>query len=40
MRRIDYSHPDLEPNMWINKEEIPGDGIDNDMNGYVDGTVR
>lgn len=33
---IDYSHPDLAENMWVNKNEIPGDGIDNDNNGYVD----
>lgn len=33
---VDYQHPDLIENMWINKDEIPGDGIDNDDNGYVD----
>ncbi|MBH1941190.1 S8 family serine peptidase [Mobilitalea sibirica] len=33
---IDYQHPDLADNMWINREEIPDDGIDNDNNGYVD----
>jgi subtilisin family serine protease len=32
---IDYNHPDLIPNMWINPGEII-DGIDNDGNGYVD----
>lgn len=31
-----YSNPDLEANMWVNKEEIPGNGIDDDGNGYVD----
>lgn len=31
-----YEHEDLRANMWINKGEIPGDGIDNDNNGYVD----
>ncbi len=30
------SHPDLQGNIWINREEIQGDGIDNDLNGYVD----
>ena len=30
------SHPDLAPNMWKNSGEIPGDGIDNDRNGFVD----
>lgn len=33
---VDYLHPDLREHIWINKGEIPGDGIDNDMNGYVD----
>ena len=29
-------HPDLINNIWTNDAEIPGDGIDNDNNGYVD----
>ncbi len=33
---IDYSHPDLADNMWINPGEIDGDHIDNDNNGYID----
>jgi subtilisin family serine protease len=33
---VDYLHPDLAPNMWTNPGEIPGDGVDNDNNGYVD----
>ncbi|WP_044201906.1 S8 family serine peptidase [Flammeovirga sp. OC4] len=33
---IDYSHTDLENNMWINTGEIPGNGIDDDGNGYID----
>ena len=33
---IDYNHPDLVANMWRNPNEIAGDGIDNDNNGYVD----
>lgn len=33
---VDYNHPDLLDNMWNNPGEIPGDGIDNDGNGYVD----
>ncbi|MEQ8970434.1 MAG: S8 family serine peptidase [Coleofasciculus sp. C1-SOL-03] len=33
---VDYTHPDLNDNMWTNPEETPGDGIDNDGNGYVD----
>ncbi|MAP96001.1 MAG: hypothetical protein CMK07_13725 [Ponticaulis sp.] len=33
---IDYTHPDLVNNMWINTGEIAGNGIDDDGNGYVD----
>ncbi len=33
---IDYTHEELAANMWKNPGEIPGDGIDNDGNGYVD----
>lgn len=31
-----YTHPDLAQNMWVNTEEIAGNGIDDDDNGYVD----
>lgn len=33
---IDYSHPDLAANTWVNPGEIPGDGIDNDNNCVID----
>ena len=33
---VDYTHPDLAANMWMNHGEIPGNGIDDDNNGYVD----
>ena len=33
---IDYTHEDLAANMWINKGEVPDNGIDDDKNGYVD----
>ena len=33
---VKYNHPDLIDNMWVNKDEIPGNGIDDDNNGYVD----
>lgn len=33
---IDINHPALKGKIWVNKKEIPGDGIDNDENGYVD----
>ncbi len=32
----EYTHQDLQANRWENPGEIPGDGIDNDGNGYVD----
>ena len=33
---IQYDHPDLKDNMWVNAKEIPDNGIDDDNNGYVD----
>ena len=33
---VKYSHPDLNANMWVNKGETPGNGIDDDGNGYID----
>lgn len=33
---IDYTHPDLAANMWVNPGEIAGNGIDDDGNGYID----
>lgn len=30
------NHPDLIENLWINTEEIPDNGIDDDENGYID----
>jgi len=34
---IDYTHPDLAANMWINQAEFDGTpGFDDDGNGYVD----
>ena len=33
---VDYNHPDLKNNMWINAREIPGNNIDDDDNGYID----
>lgn len=32
----DLSHPDLLRNAWTNHREIPGNGIDDDGNGFVD----
>ncbi len=33
---VDYSNFDLQSNMFLNKGEIPGNGIDDDKNGYID----
>ncbi len=33
---IDTTHEDLRNNLWRNRREIPGNGIDDDKNGYVD----
>jgi subtilisin family serine protease len=33
---VDYRHPDLRNNIWVNQDEIPGNGLDDDRNGYVD----
>ena len=33
---IDTLHEDLKSVLWTNKKEIPGNGIDDDGNGYVD----
>jgi subtilisin family serine protease len=33
---VSYDHPDLSANMWRNPFEVPGNGLDDDGNGYVD----
>ncbi len=33
---IDYNHSDLASNIWTNSDEIGGNGIDDDGNGYID----
>ena len=33
---VDWDHPDLNDNIWINKNELPTNGIDDDNNGYID----
>ena len=30
------NHPDLINQLWVNEEEIPNNGIDDDNNGYID----
>lgn len=32
---IDYSHPDLQANLWVNPAENAGNTLDDDGNGYV-----
>ncbi len=29
-------HPDLADNAWVNSGEIPNNGVDDDLNGYID----
>ncbi len=33
---VDYRHPDLAANVWVNAAEVPGNGVDDDHNGYTD----
>src|ERR1700744_1755644 len=33
---VDISHEDLQGHIWTNQKEIPGNGIDDDKDGYVD----
>jgi hypothetical protein len=33
---IDMNHPDIQQNIWVNMDELDGDKIDNDGNGYID----
>lgn len=33
---VDIEHPDIKDNVWINEDEIPNNGIDDDKNGYID----
>lgn len=33
---VDRNHEDLKDNMWVNINEIPNNGIDDDANGYID----
>ncbi len=36
---VDYDHPDLAANIWRNADEVGGNGVDDDGNGYVDDTI-
>ena len=33
---VDVEHEDLRENVWVNADEIPGNNIDDDGNGYID----
>ena len=33
---VEYSNPDIRDNMWVNEDESPENGVDDDGNGYVD----
>ena len=33
---VDIEHEDLADAIWTNEDEIPGNGVDDDKNGYVD----
>jgi subtilisin family serine protease len=33
---VDTDHEDLAGNIWVNEDEIPDNGIDDDKNGYID----
>ncbi len=33
---VDRNHEDLQGQMWVNTVETPGNGVDDDDNGYVD----
>lgn len=33
---VDISHPELSHSLWTNPNEIPGNGIDDDHNGFID----
>lgn len=32
----DLDHPDLAGNLWTNPDELAGNGVDDDANGYID----
>jgi len=33
---VDYNHPDLSSNIWLNNDEIADNSIDDDSNGFID----
>ena len=37
---VDYTHPDLQANMWVNTAEIPGNGIDDETFAKICACLR
>jgi subtilisin family serine protease len=33
---VEIGHEDLDENIWVNDDEVPGNGVDDDDNGYAD----
>lgn len=33
---VDLEHPDLVNNIWLNSDEMPANGVDDDGNGFID----
>ena len=33
---VDYNHDDIADNIWVNPDEVPNNGRDDDGNGYID----
>ncbi len=33
---VDIDHEDLQGKIWVNQDEIPGNGVDDDNNGFID----
>jgi len=33
---LKMNHPDIASRIWVNTDDIPGNGIDDDLNGFVD----
>jgi len=36
---VDYLHPDLQANIWVNWADADSDGVDDDHNGFVDDRI-
>lgn len=36
---VDFTHDDLDDNIWVNAKEVFGNGVDDDRNGYVDDII-